>query len=70
MQSPIDLLDMNVQILPQLGELNASYKPSNAVLKNRGHDIKVRSDESFSLFLHLLISLVDVFVLNLNCYSI
>ncbi|XP_072980395.1 alpha carbonic anhydrase 7-like [Typha angustifolia] len=41
MQSPIDLLDMNVQILPQLGELNASYKPSNAVLKNRGHDIKL-----------------------------
>ncbi|XP_072977032.1 alpha carbonic anhydrase 7-like [Typha angustifolia] len=39
MQSPIDLSFRNVQILPQLGELNASYMPSNAILKNRGHDI-------------------------------
>ncbi|KAJ7001996.1 alpha carbonic anhydrase 7-like [Populus alba x Populus x berolinensis] len=34
MQSPIDL--------PDLGRLNRSYKPGNAILKNRGHDIMLK----------------------------
>ncbi|TXG70300.1 hypothetical protein EZV62_005235 [Acer yangbiense] len=40
-QSPIDLLDQRVQILPNLGELHKDYKPAPAVVKNRGHDISV-----------------------------
>lgn len=41
MQSPIDLPGKSFQILPSLVELKRTYKPSNATLKNRGHDIKV-----------------------------
>ncbi|XP_077251570.1 alpha carbonic anhydrase 7-like [Tasmannia lanceolata] len=39
MQSPIDLLEEKVEMSHQLGKLNRSYKPSNASLVNRGHDI-------------------------------
>uniref|UniRef100_UPI0005CB4E8E alpha carbonic anhydrase 7-like n=1 Tax=Fragaria vesca subsp. vesca TaxID=101020 RepID=UPI0005CB4E8E len=42
LQSPIDLSDQRVQIVPNLGELKINHKPSNATLKNRGHDIKLR----------------------------
>lgn len=42
MQSPIDLLDEKVEMLHLLGRLKRSYKPANATLKNRGHDIEVR----------------------------
>ncbi|XP_077221780.1 alpha carbonic anhydrase 7-like [Tasmannia lanceolata] len=38
-QSPIDLLHERVEVLPNLGRLKRSYKPSNATVKNRGHDI-------------------------------
>lgn len=41
MQSPIDLLNERVQIVSHLGKLQLNYQPSNATLKNRGHDIKV-----------------------------
>lgn len=41
MQSPIDLLNERVQIVSHLGALQMNYKPSNATLKNRGHDIMV-----------------------------
>ncbi|GAU36967.1 hypothetical protein TSUD_57450 [Trifolium subterraneum] len=41
MQSPIDLSNQTVQIVSNLGLLNISYHPSNATLKNRGHDIKL-----------------------------
>ncbi|CAB4317725.1 unnamed protein product [Prunus armeniaca] len=41
MQSPIDLPGKSFQILPSLVELKRTYKPSNATLKNRGHDIKL-----------------------------
>ncbi|KAL5810544.1 hypothetical protein ACOSQ3_027264 [Xanthoceras sorbifolium] len=40
-QSPIDLLDQRVQVLPNLGQLKRDYKPAAAVVKNRGHDIAV-----------------------------
>ncbi|KEH16352.1 putative monodehydroascorbate reductase (NADH), Carbonic anhydrase [Medicago truncatula] len=40
MQSPIDLRDEVVQI-SNLGPLQTNYNPSNATLKNRGHDVKV-----------------------------
>ncbi|KAF8398326.1 hypothetical protein HHK36_017253 [Tetracentron sinense] len=42
MQSPIDLLNSKVQVLPSLGELKMDYKPAPATLKNRGHDITVK----------------------------
>ncbi|XP_039688946.1 alpha carbonic anhydrase 7 isoform X2 [Medicago truncatula] len=41
MQSPIDLLNHRVQIVSNLGGLQINYTPSNATLKNRGHDIKL-----------------------------
>ncbi|KAK7312584.1 hypothetical protein VNO77_36541 [Canavalia gladiata] len=41
MQSPIDLLNERVQIVSHLGTLQMNYQPSNATLKNRGHDIKL-----------------------------
>ena len=41
MQSPIDLLDARVQVLPNLGKLKRDYKPAPAVVKNRGHDVTV-----------------------------
>ncbi|XP_028808090.1 alpha carbonic anhydrase 7-like [Neltuma alba] len=39
MQSPIDLLNKRVQVVSHLGALQMKYHPSNATLKNRGHDI-------------------------------
>lgn len=41
MQSPIDLLNERVEIVSHLGRLQINYQPSNATIKNRGHDIKV-----------------------------
>ncbi|KAF8398325.1 hypothetical protein HHK36_017252 [Tetracentron sinense] len=42
MQSPIDLLNRRVQVLPSLGKLKRDYKPAPATLRNRGHDIAVK----------------------------
>ena len=42
MQSPIDLSNRRVKVIPQLGELEINYKPCNSTVKNRGHDILVR----------------------------
>ncbi|XP_068645940.1 alpha carbonic anhydrase 7-like [Aristolochia californica] len=39
MQSPIDLLYERVEVVPSLGRLKRLYRPSNATIKNRGHDI-------------------------------
>ncbi|KAK2988807.1 hypothetical protein RJ640_004109 [Escallonia rubra] len=39
MQSPIDLLNERVETVSNLGKLNRDYKPSNASLINRGHDM-------------------------------
>ncbi|KAL8041391.1 hypothetical protein ABFX02_10G162500 [Erythranthe guttata] len=41
LQSPIDLIDQRVVLLPKLGSLRRTYKPAPAVIKNRGHDITV-----------------------------
>lgn len=41
MQSPIDLTDKRVFIDHNLGSLRSHYLPSNATIKNRGHDIMV-----------------------------
>ncbi|XP_022998888.1 alpha carbonic anhydrase 7-like [Cucurbita maxima] len=42
MQSPIDLSHKRVQIIPYFGDLKIYYNPSNATLKNRGHDIMLK----------------------------
>ncbi|KAK6271800.1 hypothetical protein POUND7_008883 [Theobroma cacao] len=44
MQSPIDMSNERVNIVSHLGRLKRSYKPSNATLKNRGHDMMLRWD--------------------------
>ncbi|KAM3738952.1 hypothetical protein ACB098_09G168700 [Castanea mollissima] len=41
LQSPIDLLSRRVQVYPRLGQLKVVYKPAQAVVKNRGHDISM-----------------------------
>ncbi|XP_061345741.1 alpha carbonic anhydrase 7-like [Gastrolobium bilobum] len=41
MQSPIDLSSNRVTVIPKLGELKRCYKPQNANVLNRGHDIAV-----------------------------
>lgn len=42
MQSPIDLSSHRVRVVPQLGDLKKYYKPQNATIKNRGHDIELK----------------------------
>ncbi|XP_058747185.1 carbonic anhydrase Nec1-like [Vicia villosa] len=42
MQSPIDMSDPRVSIVPNLEILKWNYKPQNATIKNRGHDIQVK----------------------------
>nr|CAB3489366.1 unnamed protein product [Digitaria exilis] len=41
MQSPIDLSHDRVKLVPSLGYLNLSYRPADASVVNRGHDIMV-----------------------------
>ncbi|KAH0932474.1 hypothetical protein HID58_009591 [Brassica napus] len=45
MQSPIDLMNKRVKIVSHLGRLTRDYKPANATLRNRGHDMMVRFEE-------------------------
>ncbi|KAH6791606.1 alpha carbonic anhydrase 7 [Perilla frutescens var. hirtella] len=42
MQSPIDLLNQRVEVVPNLGTFQRAYKPSNAILLNRGHDMMLK----------------------------
>nr|GEZ02807.1 alpha carbonic anhydrase 7-like [Tanacetum cinerariifolium] len=42
MQSLIDLTHKRVQTTSKLGRLDRDYKPSNATLVNRGHDMMVK----------------------------
>ena len=42
MQSPIDMSNQRVKTIPKLKEINKEYKPANATVKNRGHDVSVR----------------------------
>lgn len=42
MQSPIDFPNDKVEVVSNLGILQKFYKPSNATLSNRGHDVMVR----------------------------
>lgn len=47
MQSPIDLLNKRVKVVPDLGRLQRCYKPARAMVTNRGHDIMVKFSLSF-----------------------
>ncbi|XP_030926947.1 alpha carbonic anhydrase 7-like [Quercus lobata] len=42
MQSPIDLSSKRVKVIPKLMDLKRNYKPCNATVKNRGHDISLK----------------------------
>jgi carbonic anhydrase len=42
MQSPIDVSNERVTLVRSLGYLNHSYRPAEASIVNRGHDIMVR----------------------------
>ncbi|KAL5743020.1 hypothetical protein ACOSP7_029752 [Xanthoceras sorbifolium] len=42
MQSPIDMSSDRVQVVVKSGEIKRRYKPSNAIVKNRGHDISLQ----------------------------
>ncbi|XP_021887896.1 alpha carbonic anhydrase 4-like isoform X2 [Carica papaya] len=41
LQSPIDIIDHGVEILPSLGKLKRDYQPAPAIAKNRGHDVMI-----------------------------
>ncbi|XXG41351.1 hypothetical protein AAC387_Pa01g1829 [Persea americana] len=45
MQSPIDLLHKRVEVLPNMGRLRRKYKPTEAAVINRGHDIMLKWKE-------------------------
>ncbi|GMY14828.1 alpha carbonic anhydrase 7-like [Fagus crenata] len=42
MQSPVDISSQTVEITPTLLEVKSSYKPGNATVKNKGHDISLQ----------------------------
>ncbi|KAK3179692.1 hypothetical protein Dsin_033062 [Dipteronia sinensis] len=42
MQSPIDMSSDRVQVIAKSGEIKRRYKPSIAIVKNRGHDISLQ----------------------------
>ena len=42
-QSPIDILNKNVKIASKTGDLRLNYKASNAIVKNTGFSIEVRT---------------------------
>nr|DAD39584.1 TPA_asm: hypothetical protein HUJ06_013907 [Nelumbo nucifera] len=42
MQSPINLLENNVEVLDHQGKLKRRYNASQAILMNRGHDLMIK----------------------------
>ncbi|ANM61401.1 alpha carbonic anhydrase 2 [Arabidopsis thaliana] len=48
MQSPIDLMNKRVRLVTHLKKLTRHYKPCNATLKNRGHDMMLKFGEEGS----------------------
>ncbi|CAI0407638.1 unnamed protein product [Linum tenue] len=42
LQSPIDMSIQRVKLLNRSLDINRSYKPANAIVKNRGHDISLQ----------------------------
>ena len=46
-QSPIDVVKRHARINPDMGKLRRIYRPANATLMNRGHDIMVSNGTFF-----------------------
>ncbi|XP_051138671.1 alpha carbonic anhydrase 4-like [Andrographis paniculata] len=42
LQSPINIADSKVVVVPEIGQLRRTYTPARATIKNRGHDIMVK----------------------------
>lgn len=59
MQSPVDMTNERVQIVSHLGRIKRNYRPGNATLINRGHDMMVCNVCYFSPYVNLFISLYD-----------
>ncbi|XP_062082124.1 alpha carbonic anhydrase 7-like [Humulus lupulus] len=53
MQSPIELLDQRVRLVSSLGRLKSRYIPSNATLRNRGHDMMLKWTSNTAGFVEL-----------------
>ncbi|KAM6578909.1 hypothetical protein CsatB_030746 [Cannabis sativa] len=53
MQSPIELLDQRVRLVTSLGRLKTRYTPSNATLRNRGHDMMLKWTSNTAGFVEL-----------------
>ncbi|KAK1279317.1 Bifunctional monodehydroascorbate reductase and carbonic anhydrase nectarin-3 [Acorus gramineus] len=45
LQSPIDLSNRRVEVVSHLGQLKRSYRPSHAIMMNRGHDIMLKWED-------------------------
>ncbi|KAI8569379.1 hypothetical protein RHMOL_Rhmol02G0274200 [Rhododendron molle] len=43
-QSPIDMSNQRMKIIQKSRQLERNYKPANATMKNRGHDISAMWD--------------------------
>lgn len=67
MQSPIDLSSHRVRVVPKLGELKKYYKPQNATVKNRGHDIEVINQSLITISQNL--NLNYVFMQEHICFN-
>lgn len=52
MQSPINILKDEVEVLPSLGKLKRDYKAAPATVQNRGHDITVSTFNFFQYFVN------------------
>ncbi|KAK5836410.1 Bifunctional monodehydroascorbate reductase and carbonic anhydrase nectarin-3 [Gossypium arboreum] len=48
LQSPIDLSSQRAKIVNKAGELKKTYKPCDAILRNRGHDISLKWHNCFA----------------------
>lgn len=69
-QSPINILKQSVKTVTHLGELDRDYRPSNATLKNKGHDMMVFFCQKY--FLNIIYfpqvnQKLNVKILSLNC---
>ena len=62
LQSPIDLWNTRVKIISKSSEIIRMYKPTHAILKNRGHDIEVLSNLIF-FFISTYINIVMKYLL-------
>ena len=65
MQSPIDMLNDRVQEVTYLGKLKRDYKPSNATLLNRGHDMSVRGEREGEILQLFWLSVSESILLNI-----